>query len=63
MHVYTFADMRWDGYRLRLNSGRLLATVEPDAAWRGISDMVNLSRAKDAAITLVSAALNDRAAA
>src|SRR5271169_3113049 len=29
-------DLKWDGDRLRLNSGRLLATVEPDQRWNGM---------------------------
>jgi hypothetical protein len=61
-------DIKWTGLRLRLRTGRLLATVEPDARWAGmyrvrlvgepLTDMVNLSRAKDAAISLVLANLN-----
>ena len=52
-------DLKWDGLKLRLKSGRLLATVEPDAKWPKmyrvrlpdghVTDMVNLSRARDAA--------------
>jgi hypothetical protein len=62
------AVLRWDGLQLRLKSGRLLATVEPDSKWPGmyrvrmrdgqLSDMVNLSRAKDAARSLAMATLN-----
>jgi hypothetical protein len=47
--------LRWDGLQLRLKSGRLLATVEPDSKWPKmfrvrlpnghLTDMVNLSRA------------------
>jgi hypothetical protein len=61
-------DLRWDDRRLRLRSGRLLATIEPDAEWPGMwrvrllngrpTDMVNLTRARDAAITLALGALN-----
>jgi hypothetical protein len=46
----------------------LLATIEPDGTWLGmfrvrlpddrVTDMVNLSRAKDAAISLAIASLN-----
>ena len=60
--------LHWDGLRLHLNTGRLLATVEPDATWPKmyrvrlpddrLTDMVNLSRAKDAAVALAMAALN-----
>jgi hypothetical protein len=58
----------WDGLELRLKTGRLLATIEPDSKYVGmfrvrmkdgqLSDMVNLSRAKDAARSLAMAALN-----
>jgi hypothetical protein len=51
-----------------VTTGRLLATVKPDPDWPGmwrvhmpdghVSDMVNLSRAKDAASTLALVALN-----
>ena len=50
---YRQKDLNWDGLRLRLNSGRLLATVEPDSEWPGMyrvlirdghpTDMTNLS--------------------
>jgi hypothetical protein len=63
---------RWDGLQLRLKSGRLLATVEPDPKWPKmyrvrlpnghLTDMVNLSRAKDAAMSLAMAVLNGDAA-
>jgi len=66
--IYGCQDIRWDGYRLRLLSGRLLATVEPDAQWARmwrvrfhdghLTDMVNLTRAKDAAVSLALAELN-----
>jgi hypothetical protein len=61
-------DLGWDGKRLRLHSGRLLATVEPDQKWNGlwrvrmpnghVTDMVNYTRARDAAQSLALAALN-----
>jgi hypothetical protein len=68
-HCYNFSeDMRWDGRCLRLHSGRRLATIEPDPAWPGmwrvrmpdgrLTDMVNWTRARDAAIALAAAALN-----
>ena len=60
--------LRWDGLNLRLKTGRLLAVVEPDAKYPGmyrvrtkdghLTDMVNLSRAKDAARSLAMASLN-----
>jgi hypothetical protein len=68
---YRHKDLRWDGHKLRLNSGRLLATVEPDAEWAGmyrvrltdgeLTDMVNMARARDAAAHLVLADLNQHA--
>jgi hypothetical protein len=68
-HVYSrHQDLEWKGDQLRLTTGRLLATVKPDPDWPGmwrvhmpdghVSDMVNLSRAKDAASTLALVALN-----
>jgi hypothetical protein len=63
--------LKWDGHRLRLKDGRLLATVEPDAKWPGmyrvrlkdgqLTDMANLSRAKDAARFIAMSALNNPA--
>ena len=54
----------WHGFELRLPTGRLLATVVPDANHAGmyrvrtpdghLSDMVNISRAKDAAPYLMT---------
>src|SRR5262249_43410067 len=68
--IYGRQDIKWDGLRLRLCTGRLLATVEDDAEWAGmyrvrlpggyLTDMVNLTRAKDAAIGLVLAKLNSQ---
>jgi hypothetical protein len=67
-HVYGHEDLRWEGHRLRLLTGRLLATVEPDGHWAAmyrvrfpdgrLTDMVNISRARDAALCLALAALN-----
>ena len=66
--IYAHHELKWDGLQLRLKSGRLLATVEPDSKYEGmfrvrlrnghLTDMVNLSRAKDAAISLVLGELN-----
>jgi hypothetical protein len=65
---YGRQDIRWDGHRLRLSTGRLLATIEPDRARAGmyrvrfdgrLTDMVNLTRAKDAAVCLALSALNN----
>ena len=73
--IYGHQDTNWDGHRLRLSTGRLLATVEPDAQWAGmyrvrlpsghLTDIVNLTRAKDAAVSLALSGLNrtDRDAA
>jgi hypothetical protein len=68
-HTYSRQlDLKWIGHELRLTSGRLLATVKPDPEWPNlwrvhmpdghVTDMVNLSRAKDAAGTLALAVLN-----
>jgi len=48
-HVYSRVDFKWDGLALRLKSGRLLVTVEPDS---------NITWAKDAAIAIACADLN-----
>jgi hypothetical protein len=70
MRIHANDELYWNGNHLRLRSrsGRILATVIPDARWPGmwrvklpngfLSDLVNLSRAKDAATALVLAALN-----
>ena len=71
-HVYASKELVWDSRILRLGSkrGRALATVEPDTERPGmfrvlmpdgrLSDMVNLTRAKDAALSLALAVLNRR---
>jgi hypothetical protein len=65
-------DVKWDGLKLRTHSGRLLAAVEPDPEWPlmyrvriggHVTDMVNLTRAKDAAVVLAARELNRRAMA
>ena len=70
--MYDRQDLRWDGRRLRLFSSRgvVLATVEPDKTWPGMwrvrlpdghfTDMMNLSRAMDAAASLALGVLNQR---
>jgi hypothetical protein len=70
--MYDRQDLRWDGRRLRLFSSRgvVLATIEPDKTWRGMwrvrlpdghfTDMLNLSRAMDAAASLALGVLNQR---
>ena len=68
-HCFGKDELVWDGLQLRLRSkcGRVMATLEPDGKWLGmwrvrfggaLSDMVNLSRAKDAAATMVLRELN-----
>jgi hypothetical protein len=66
--MYDRHDLRWDGHRLRLRSGRLLAAIVADPDWAGmwrvhmpkgnLSDLVNLTRAKDTALSLALASLN-----
>jgi hypothetical protein len=67
-HVSSRVDLKWDGLALRLRSGRLLVTVEPDPKWPKmyrvrtqdgrLTDIVNLTWTKDAAIALACADLN-----
>ena len=68
-HCFGRNELVWDGLQLRVGSkdGRVMATLEPDASsagmWRvrfggELSDMVNLSRAKDAAASMVLRELN-----
>ena len=67
--MYGYRETRWDGYRLRLSTGRILATIEPDRDWVGmfrvrlpdgrLTDMTNLTRAKDAAVSLALSTLNN----
>jgi hypothetical protein len=68
-HCFGRNELVWDGLQLRLRSidGPVMATIEPDANWPGmwrvrfggmLSDMANLSRAKDAAISIVLRGLN-----
>jgi hypothetical protein len=67
-HVYGRNDLHWHGDSVRLRSGRVVATIGPDKVWRDmwrvhlpdghVTDMVNRTRAKDAAATLALAALN-----
>jgi hypothetical protein len=66
LHCFGSNELVWDGLKLKLGA-RVTATIEPDAHWPGmwrvrfggkLSDMANLSRAKDAAISLVLRELN-----
>jgi hypothetical protein len=67
---YRARELKWHDRQLKLGS-RLLATIEPDGTWAGmfrvrlpsghVTDMVNVTRAKDAAISLALAALNRHA--
>ena len=65
-HCFGRNDLVWDGLKLKLGA-RVMATAEPDGNWPGmwrvrfggkLSDMANISRAKDAAISLVLSELN-----
>jgi hypothetical protein len=66
--TFSHLDLTWDGLRLRLGRGRVLATIEADQWWprmfrvrvgsAPVSDMVNVSRARDAAVSLALASLN-----
>ncbi len=67
-------NLVWDGLELRLGTqrGRIVATVISDAKWPGmwrvqidgkLTDVVNITRAKDAAIALALADLKQRRAA
>jgi hypothetical protein len=68
-HHFGSEDLVWDGLKLRLGSvrGWVLATVEPDVEWPsmwrvrwsgGLTDLVNITRAKDAAISIALTELN-----
>jgi hypothetical protein len=70
--MYDRRNLIWDGNHLRLLSirGRVLAGIETDQTWPRmwrvrlpdgyLTDMVNLSRAKDAAASRALAALNQQ---
>jgi hypothetical protein len=70
MHVCSRRNLVWDDKQVRLYSirGRVLAAIEPDREWPGmwrvrmpdgrLTDMLNLSRAKDAAASLALAVPN-----
>jgi hypothetical protein len=64
---YQAEELAWGGLTLRLGRGRVVASVEPDSKWSGmwrvrcgrqLSDMVNLTRAKDAAVSIALSQLN-----
>jgi hypothetical protein len=67
-HCFGTDELVWDKLELRLGSGgRVLAMVEPDGNWSGmwrvrssgtLTDMANLSRAKDAALSIALRELN-----
>jgi hypothetical protein len=69
-HCFGRNELCWDGHKLRLGpkTGPVLATIEPDAKWPDmyrvrlpnghLTDMVNISRARDAAVCLALAELN-----
>jgi hypothetical protein len=68
---YEAVDLTWKGRDLCLGK-RVLATIKPDAQWLGmwrihlplpdgyVTDMVNLTRARDAAISHALRQLDDR---
>jgi hypothetical protein len=68
-HVFGRHELDWHGNVLQLGR-RKLVQIEPDAAWPGmwrvrtpdgrLTDMVNISRARDAARALALAHLNQR---
>jgi hypothetical protein len=70
MRTFSARELFWSDLVLRLGSGRgrILATVIPDLEWPNmyrvqmpghqVSDMVNLARAKDAAMCLALTSLN-----
>ena len=68
-HIFGRDELNWHGNVLQLGR-RKLAQIEPDAVWPSmwrvrtpdgrLTDMVNISRARDAARALALAALNQR---
>ena len=68
MRHFSAVELHWNGLTLHLGSGRILATIIPDPDWpkmyrvqmpgQKLSDMVNLTRAKDAAVHLALMGLN-----
>jgi hypothetical protein len=69
MRLFSYRDLLWTGREFRPGKhGRVQATIEPDADWPNLyrvrlpdghlTDMVNLTRAKHAAIALALEALN-----
>jgi hypothetical protein len=67
MRIYSYDDLRWRGSELCFGR-RVVATIERDSEypdpWRvrlangHLTDMVNLTRARDAAVCLALSALN-----
>jgi len=74
MRVFSTRELIWTGDRLRLGSarGRVVAAIEADRDWPGmwrvktptghLSDMVNRTRARDAARAIAAADLNSQGA-
>ena len=66
-HIFGSHELQWRGNALQLGR-RVLARIEPDATWPGmwrvrlpdgrLTDMVNISRARDAARALAVRILN-----
>src|SRR5262245_54872319 len=71
MRLYSYKDLRWHGSELCFGR-RAVATIERDGEypelWRvrlpsgHLTDMINLSRARDAAVCLALLALNEQRA-
>jgi len=67
-HRFSSQDFQWDGFHLRLHSGRILASIERDPKWPAMwrvhlpegqfTDLANFTRARDAAISLALASLD-----
>jgi hypothetical protein len=70
MRYYSADELEWRGDVLHLGKGRALVSIEPDvqwpAMWRArypdgrVTDMVNRTRAKDAARSIALGMLNAR---
>jgi hypothetical protein len=68
-YIYGRHELKWRGPELRLTTGRLLATIIPDAKYPkmyrvrlpngNLTDMANISWAKEGAVALALASLND----
>jgi hypothetical protein len=71
LRTYARHELLWDGFDLRSRTkrGGILATIKPAPDWPAVyrvhmadgyvTDMVNLTRARDAAVCLALGALNE----